>query len=909
MRLLSFNADGEIRLAEYFGKEIPLYAIMSHTWGSEEVKFQDVIEGTASRKEGYKKLFQFGEQAVKDGLLFFWADTCCIDARRSAELSEAINETFLWFQRAECCYVYLADIALTGRGLDTAEISHSLRGCHWFTRSWTLQELIAPENVKFFSADGVQIGDKASLSNVLHEITGIPLQALQGSPLREFRPDERMTWAQDRHARRPEDEVYCLLGIMGINLPLLYGEGKRNAAARLRRQINDTTSSPGCPSQKEIDLALRRAEQTRRDFFRLNKDPPYYGELGDRNFRVLTLNPGVKGSMLTGHIEEFDLENPPLYHALSYVWGDEPVIRQIVVNQEITSIRPNLHHALERIRALQSVQIRLWVDTLCINQRSNPERSKQVMSMAEIYRKAGAVLIWLGEEDWTSRLAIDFVKDIYERKFPWQYGRAEYGEDEAPLWQHGWWDEYGFTALRRLLERPWFRRAWVLQEAALATSSNLQCGNRQIHMTRFLQVIAKIRFNILSEPFRSQGSDEDGKLKKISMTFQDASPAMRMLNLINNASEVSEDDPKPTFSNKMSLEELVDRSTFSESSDKRDTIYALLNLANDAGSQSQTDGKILLVPDYEKSVLDVYTDFVVHCIRSSDSLDIIVRPWAPTPTSDGPPLKKGSGPSAQQIRQLPSWIATREKLPYGDVSGRSKHRLHANPLVGNSSKRIYSAHGRTTPVVLEDPNCHRSDTLAIKGIIVTEIGQRSSRMANAIITEGCLSLLKTPQLTSSTDHDDSSGIWWRTLCADRDAVGNAAPSSWHTALEDLLTLLGDDIISGIDIEELHLTDIPSHIREYLVVVQNVVWNRRTFRSPASATGQQFVGLIPPTARNGDQICILYGCSVPVVLRKVELTDQSMYWQLIGEAYVHGIMNGEYVSEIAGQEYERTFIIR
>jgi tetratricopeptide (TPR) repeat protein len=233
MRLLHTQEDGKFSLAEYLGAQIPPYAILSHTWGEdyEEVSFKDLTESKGTEKTGYKKLQFCGTQAAKDGLEFFWIDTCCIDKSSSAELTEAINSMFCWYSDAAKCYVYLPDVSTSSE--------QSLHTSRWFTRGWTLQELIAPVTVEFFSAEGHMLGDKVSMVDQICNITKIPAAAVQGHlNLDTFTIDERLSWAENRGTKRSEDAAYSLLGLFGVHLPLIYGEGRANAFVRLRREID-----------------------------------------------------------------------------------------------------------------------------------------------------------------------------------------------------------------------------------------------------------------------------------------------------------------------------------------------------------------------------------------------------------------------------------------------------------------------------------------------------------------------------------------------------------------------------------------------------------------------------------------------------------------------------------------------
>ncbi|ATZ56800.1 hypothetical protein BCIN_14g00350 [Botrytis cinerea B05.10] len=240
MHLLECNSEGRFDLVRNLaGSDIPEYAILSHTWGADadELTFQDLMNDTGQNKSGYRKLQFCGEQAKRDGLQYFWVDTCCIDKSSSAELQEAINSMFRWYQNATKCYVYLSDVS-TNR---TDQVSSSwqliFKASRWFTRGWTLQELIAPRSVQFFCSNGMLLGDKRSLEHLIHEITGIETSALHGQNLSDFSIDERMSWAKNRETKREEDKAYCLLGIFDVHMPLIYGERSKNSFRRLGEEI------------------------------------------------------------------------------------------------------------------------------------------------------------------------------------------------------------------------------------------------------------------------------------------------------------------------------------------------------------------------------------------------------------------------------------------------------------------------------------------------------------------------------------------------------------------------------------------------------------------------------------------------------------------------------------------------
>ncbi|KAI0874466.1 kinesin light chain [Hypoxylon argillaceum] len=242
MRLLSYNSTGLLSLTNYpRGTNIPPYAILSHTWGSDEVTYEDLGQGIGEHKLGFEKIRLCGEQAKRDGLQHFWVDTCCIDTSSSAELTESINSMFRWYRDATKCYAYLEDVSSPtmqdGGRHNNRHCELQLEQSRWFTRGWTLQELIAPKTVDFYSREGTLLGDKKSLERIICDITGIPARALRGKPLFHFTTSERMAWAEGRKTTVPEDKVYSMLGIFETQMPVIYGEGEERALKRLREEI------------------------------------------------------------------------------------------------------------------------------------------------------------------------------------------------------------------------------------------------------------------------------------------------------------------------------------------------------------------------------------------------------------------------------------------------------------------------------------------------------------------------------------------------------------------------------------------------------------------------------------------------------------------------------------------------
>ena len=207
------------------------YATLSHTWDTEEVTFT-VFQDYAQRSslKGWKKIQWCCEQAVAHGLKYAWVDTCCIDKSSSAELSEAINSMWKWYADANVCYVYLSDVQ------EQHSPEEQIRASRWFTRGWTLQELVAPWELGFYNQLWHPVGTRSSHGDLVAQVTGITSSDIK--TLRLSRGDisiaRKFAWAASRQTTRPEDLAYSLMGLTDVNMPLFYGEGSRKAFRRLQ---------------------------------------------------------------------------------------------------------------------------------------------------------------------------------------------------------------------------------------------------------------------------------------------------------------------------------------------------------------------------------------------------------------------------------------------------------------------------------------------------------------------------------------------------------------------------------------------------------------------------------------------------------------------------------------------------
>ncbi|KAL4078659.1 heterokaryon incompatibility protein-domain-containing protein [Scleroderma yunnanense] len=262
MRLININAflereeliakgtqvDRRTKVLEFCDDEATDYAILSHRWTEQEVNYEEMIDlakmeaeerDEIRHRDGYRKILDSCELAKRDKYKWLWVDTCCIDKRSSAELSEAINSMYRWYENSSVCYAYLHDFP--GSSFPTEQHSQMYPKSNgypeWFSRGWTLQEMIAPKNVQFFNKNWRHIGDKRTQAETLAGITRVPQHILRdGLPFNRPCVAQIMSWAADRTTTRVEDRAYSLLGLLDVNMPMLYGEGKK-AFHRLQLEI------------------------------------------------------------------------------------------------------------------------------------------------------------------------------------------------------------------------------------------------------------------------------------------------------------------------------------------------------------------------------------------------------------------------------------------------------------------------------------------------------------------------------------------------------------------------------------------------------------------------------------------------------------------------------------------------
>lgn len=657
------------------------------------------------------------------------------------------------------------------------------------------------------------------------------------------------------------------------------------------------------------------------------------------------------------------------YEALSYHWGSGPAENPVFIKTQIPPpertgvgdfvllkkfvpdfqkgqrfyIRSNLDKALRYLRDHER-KIPLWVDAICINQADvKGEKPAQIDKMKTIYSKAENVCIWLGDgkgvvsnNQITDRSAdfaeamnftLEIVRDIQGLE------DMSKNKDRAKNW----------SDLIDLIRCSWFSRRWVIQELALARSATVHCGTTWVDWTVFADAIALLALHY----------DNIGALFYQNPTHPnelDPLGAKVLVDAITNTFRKSLDHT--IFEPVSTLEALVSSLARFESSDPRDTIYALLNISRESLQIDpvRPGGIESPRPDYDKDLIDVYTDFLEWVVSSTHSIDIICRHWA-IPERTQPRGWKAQKPF--KLRTLPSWTQTSSNSIRGP-SGR----INGDSIVGRAGRKVYNAcHGKlpvlqfgmrtkrdytsrnsptASPTAPRSPLAHAAQDpsstdveletpigiidircrLRIRGFEMDNITWAFGPVAEGLIQKQCLDRCGGVNLQESIY--ELPDKLWRTLVADRDAEGQNTPPWYHRAALHAMALVGGDANGHFNVprylQQQSVRKHPKIIVEYLKRVQAVTWNRKFIESTKVNGSDTLFGLGPPETEVNDRICILFGCSVPCILRPLRTNagDAGVeYFQFIGEAYIYGKMDGEAVTGLSKVELEqktRDFVI-
>ena len=626
-----------------------------------------------------------------------------------------------------------------------------------------------------------------------------------------------------------------------------------------------------------------------------------------KHIRVLTVRQGsaddpIECTLTTRPLKtpesSFTIDQPLPYEALSYHWGTGEATFKIKIYTEgfpgSFRVRENLHAALKQLR-LPDKPRRLWIDAICINQEDSDEKNVQVDLMAEVYSLATSVCVWLGEASDDSNLALNFITRIVNLD---DFDRLVADRRTPEEW----------AALSSLMRRTWFSRRWVVQEIALAARATLYCGGAFVDWSDFADAVSlfeavesesyMISKSIMRSDLYNHVPDFLGEIKFLGAT--------RLVEATSNLFRKSNNGK--VLERLLSLEALISNLSAFQASRPHDIIYAVLNLGKGVRTSPATSNKEGLIEtqsqvtmeptdqtpreqeltkltarkfrqvreenlftiDYEKPFFDVCKEFLRFAIKSDGFLDIICRPWVP---EDG---------IAEAER--PSWLLTTSKTAWGMRPDGNYSRANADTLVGppGLGKRNYNASGSFKVTInWKFGEGAKLRSMYVEGFVIDSIKKKKPYAADGIILNEWL---------SDGGWTDRSALppdaFWRTLVADRGPNGVNPPTFYPRACK---AALNQSVRGGhISTNTLVHNGKSSIVAKFLRRVQEAIWMRRLI-----ITQHDFLGLAPEMSKKRDLICILYGCSVPVALRRmVDPKTDEEYFLFIGECYVHGIMDGE-----------------
>jgi hypothetical protein len=594
------------------------------------------------------------------------------------------------------------------------------------------------------------------------------------------------------------------------------------------------------------------------------------------------------------------------------VWGTGRSRRSIQVlspdgNYGTLSINPSLEAALHGLR-LSNRQRPLWVDAICIDMDNYEERNLIVPRMADVFAKAQAVCVWIGDANDDTKLAFELI--FHHLLNVLDFDKAL----SSPTLLQNW------IAFSKLLRRPWFSRRWVIQEISCASSAELYCGDDHISWTDFMDAIRM--FGVAQQIWRSRPNMDNFRREPYLQDIEEL-PASYLVDAVDAIFQRT-DDGRMT-QRQLTLDHLVTTLVPFQITEPRDTIYALIGLAKDVSANEQgarddnrsnpfednlngianddeTQTAIAVRPvtgthdavlrvDYGKPYIDIWIDFMIFSMNAKQALDIICYPWAPDPA-------RTQSWEPEQVPQVyPSWIVPATLTPFQPSMNAGMSRVNADPLVGHGRpgkrpKWAYNAAGSRQPHWFLEREMS-GPILNALGLVVDAIEK-----TEAVALEGII----PKEWTKATNWTDLAKLppstFWKTIVANRGPQSVGAPRYYERVCQ---TAYEERAPSGaLNIPTLLASsNLSSLVIEYLELAQAVVWGRRLIKMKNGT-----IGLGPGAAERGDLICILFGCSVPVVLRKIEGREGREYFQLVGECYVLGLMSGEALESLSERTLDK-----
>jgi hypothetical protein len=627
-----------------------------------------------------------------------------------------------------------------------------------------------------------------------------------------------------------------------------------------------------------------------------------YTPLSSSDIRLLRISPGPFDSALYCSLKVVSLDQVTTtvrdFQALSYAWGSDRPDHVVFLGdlprsgddestiqpREFRSyfVRKSLHQALRHIR-LTDDYMWVWVDALCIEQTNKSEKSQQIPNMPDIYSSAWNVIAWLGDDthlEFDIEAALGLIPDILNLR---TLDLVLEGDGASEQMFHSW------IAFGRLLQRPWFERRWVIQEVACARQLSVRIGHRILSWLDFADAVDLYLENI----GRIRGLYSKSTLsasEPAALDHIESSKAVELMRFSRNVFRMSSN--VAVMSRMMDLESLVVAASSFAVSDIRDVVYALLYLAKDRHNAATGGARSLRIlrPDYSRNPADIFEHFTRYFIATSNSLDIICRPWASWPRQLHDAEHNG--------RTLPTWIG----LASSGGSGTYRKFVPPETLLGPVGSQLYDASRGVAIRVHTIPQTLKH-TLQVDGMVLGLVGSVSTCINGGTLDDKCLQLLGW----SGRLKDGVDDRLWRTLVANRSHDGKPTPTWYRRACALALSQLDDS--GALDSTAMVAdTSQPSTLVDYLKRVQKATEQRKIFRCEDDRSFPQegpdaIVGIGPEGLSDHGYryllVCILFGCSVPVIL-----DCSTPHTRLLGACYIHGYMEGETFIGMSKEDIQR-----
>ncbi|KAH9216197.1 heterokaryon incompatibility protein-domain-containing protein, partial [Leptodontidium sp. 2 PMI_412] len=612
---------------------------------------------------------------------------------------------------------------------------------------------------------------------------------------------------------------------------------------------------------------------------------------GDRFIRLLELLPGERGDDIQCRLHLHHLESDATYEALSYVWGNDQDTLRIQVDDQALNVTRNLRSALRHLRCPGTSRM-LWVDAVCIDQNNTTERTQQVGIMSSIYRTACRTVVWLGTATEDTGKAFSLFATLAKKKresiveSAGDSGSSSHRAGEPAIPPLTKIVEGLDAGIENIIKRPWFNRVWVVQEIALGRSATVVCGWNEMSWDTFAIGI--------------QTGLESNQFHTSSFGVLDTN---KFYNFDAVATIQKRDTRYPPAEQLLSLLIQFRRR---QATDPRDKIFSLLGLVEDIGS-------IGLAPDYASSTAEVYKKTTATLLMHTGNLDVLgMCSTRQSSTLNG---------------ETPSWV--------GDWSnsGEIAKPFRTNAL---NQLRTTSASGSSTavPVIDEDITIlflegHVIDRIASVGDVLPNVQDKNfmeyvdddpedkapwhgaGKVASHIFSElfhlvDHFEIFLRWEKFAAVDQECGSGssptgegdmvVYWQTLCAGCMPGGFSATEKlfkeWYKSMNAVRQLVRFRVNTVPSIYKAlgfagYLRETWKEYAKFGELMAHATYRR------LARTEKGYLCMVPSATEKGDSVLLCKGGKVPLVMRQHE-----EFWKLIGESYVHGLMNGEGFNEIA-----------